>query len=204
MHGGAELTLIGRIKTLKINAINERSVLNATGLEADDIIFLGNINSGSKVLLGKARTLKIRDINDQSLLNGSALDAHTVLAGAVNSRSTLKLHTPKGRVEMLGEINESAQIDIAAPDGRIVFKGINGNAKLTLLARDVEFQEAVNGPQTRIMLTFSKDGSLKFRRLSGGVWLHYRNADPRDPEPRIERGEVDRRAELHQVPAGGK
>jgi hypothetical protein len=182
MTGGQEVTLLGKIKTLKIDSVNERSVLDATRLDAEEIVMTGDINSGSKVLLGKARTLKIRSLNDQALLDASELDGQNVfLTGAVNSRSTLKVHAPKGLVQIDGEINGDSQIEI--------------------VAKNLELRSAVNGPQTFILLTLTKGGSLQFRRLSGGVRLHYRKADPGDPAPRIDRGEVDARAELRELPA---
>ncbi len=207
INGGEKFTLQGKIKTLTIRGLNEKSTLDATLLDADEIVFTGNVNSGSTVLLGKARTLKIRDFNDHATLDASALDAKEIsLIGAVNGGSILRLHAPKGSVEIFGEINDQAQIDIVAPDGKVVFKGrgdsvINGNAKLTILAKEVEMRGAVNGAQTRVNITFTKDGSLKFRRLSGGVHLHYSQANAGDPEPRIESGEIDARAELRKLPA---
>jgi len=185
MTGGQEITLLGKIKTLKIDSVNERSVLDATRLDAEEIVMTGDINSGSKVLLGKAHTIKIRSLNDQSLLDASEMDAENVLlTGGVNSRSTLKLHVPKGSIVIDGEINGDAQVEI--------------------VAKKLDLRGAVNGPQTYILLTLSKGGSLQFRRLSGGVRLHYRKADAGDPAPRIERGEVDARADLRELPAGQK
>jgi hypothetical protein len=182
MNGVQEITLLGKIKTLKIDGVNERSVLDATRLDAEEIVMTGDINSGSKVLLGKARTLKIRSLNDQSLLDASELDGQNVfVSGAVNSRSTLKLHAPKGSVTIDGEIN--------------------GNSQVEIIAKNLDLRGAVNGPQTFILLTLTKAGSLQFRRLSGGVRLQYRKADPSDPAPRIDRGEVDARADLRELPA---
>jgi hypothetical protein len=207
INGGEKFTLQGKIKTLTLHGLNDKSTLDATLLEADEIVFTGNVNSGSTVLLGKARTLRIRDFNDRSTLDASVLNATEIsLAGAVNGGSILKLHAPKGSVEIFGEINDQAQLDIAAPGGKVVFKGrgdsvINGNAKVTILAKEVEMRGAVNGAETRVNITFTKDGSLKFRRLSGGVHLHYSQASAGDPEPRIDSGEIDARAELRKLPA---
>ncbi len=207
MNRGMKIKLIGVIKTLKIGGANERSVLDVTGLVADEILFTGNLNSGSSVLLGQARSLKIRDLNEGSLLDASALEAREiVLDGAVNSSSTVKLHAFKGTVEIHGEINDRAQIEIAAPAGKVVFKArgdsvINSNAKVTILAKDVEFAGAINGPQTQLDITLTKDGSLKVARLNGGVRCHYRKADATDPDPRIDMGQVDARADFRPLPA---
>jgi hypothetical protein len=120
---GKELKLIGTIKTLKIEGLNERSTLDAVDLVAEEIIFMGNINGGSKALLGKTKTLKIRDVNDQSLLDASAAEAAAIqLEGAVNSNSIVKLQAGKGSIEILGEINDRSQIDIVAADGKVLFR----------------------------------------------------------------------------------
>ncbi len=75
INGGDKYVVQGKIKTLTIAEINDKSSLDATLLEASEIIFTGNLNSGASVLLGKAHTLKVRDINDKSTLDASALDA---------------------------------------------------------------------------------------------------------------------------------
>lgn len=198
MVKGAELKLLGRVKTLKIVGVNERSTLDAKDLQADEIIFLGNINS-SKVILGQeARLLKVRDLNNSAELDASALDVREIIvAGNVNSQSTLKLRSAKGSVEIIGEINDRSTIAIDAPDGKVLFKnGINSNAKLAITARDMEFVSAINGPQTQLDLTLTRGGSLTLKRVNGGVQIHYRKADPGDPEPRVDAKDVDARAQL--------
>ncbi|MSQ96970.1 MAG: hypothetical protein EXR98_20785 [Gemmataceae bacterium] len=181
LNRAMQLKLIGTIKTLKIAGANDRSVLDASDLEAVEIIFTGNLNSGSKVILGKAQTLKIRDINDKSTLDASALDARAiVLEGAVNSGSTVKLHAASGSALFIGDIN--------------------GDAQLTIVAKDVEFRGAINGGQAQLDVTLTKNGSLKLTRVNGGVRLHYSKASASDPEPRIDLGEVDARAQVRMVP----
>ena len=207
MNRGQELKLIGKIKTLTIAGANGNSVLDATELVAEEILITGHINSGSKVLLGKAHVLKLRDVNDKSLVDASSLEAREILlAGAVNSGSTVKLHAVKGSVEIAGEINDRAQIEIVAPDSKVIFKSrgdsvINGDARVTVLARDVDFAGTINGAQTQLDITLTKDGTLKFGRLNGGVRLSYRKADAGDPEPRVESGPIDPRAVFQKTPA---
>lgn len=210
MSAGQEITLLGKIKKLTIGSVNERSILDATRLDAEEIVVTGDINGSSKVLLGRARLLRIRSINDQSLLDASELEGQQVfLSGAVNGRSTLKVHAPKGSVEIDGEINDNAQIDIVAPGGKVVFKSggdfvINGDAQLKIVAESLELRGTVHGLKTLILLTLTKPGVLQWKHLSGGVRLHYRRADASDPAPRIERGQVDARAEVRELPAERK
>src|SRR5205807_1722480 len=99
---GKEIELIGVIKTLTIAGLSERSAIDATKLVADEIIFTGNVNGGSKVTLGKTRTLHTREVNDASVLDASASEAREVIvAGSVNSGSTVKLGAAKGSIEFL-------------------------------------------------------------------------------------------------------
>jgi hypothetical protein len=180
LNQGSKAVLVGTIKTLKIAGLNEKSELDATLLEADEVVFTGNINSGSRVLLGKTRSLKVRDVNGQSLLDATAASADVVrLEGALSSGSTVKVQAAGGSVELLGDVN--------------------GEIKLEIHARDVTFRGAVNGPQTQVAVTLSKDGSLKFRRVNGGVRFLYGKAAPGDPPLRIERGEVAPQAQFSEL-----
>jgi len=193
IYGAKHVQFIGQIKTLRITDINERSTLDLSQLVADEVIFNGNINSGSKVILGQAKTLHLRDVN-QSIVDASALGARQiVVAGSVNAGSTIKLHAPKGTIEFLGEINDRSQVEISAAEGKVVFKGrgnsvVNGGVKLLITARELEFTGAINGPNTEVDVTLTRGAAMNVWRISSGVRFHYRKADPSDPEPRIDAG----------------
>ncbi|MBI1830585.1 MAG: hypothetical protein HYR84_03935, partial [Planctomycetes bacterium] len=194
LYGARRVQLIGTIKTLKIADVNERSTLDLSMLEADEIIITGNINGGSKVILGQAKTLRLRDVNNQSTVDASALGArHIVVAGSINGGSTIKLHAPKGTVEFLGEVNDRSTVEIAAPEGKVVFKGrgnsvINGGTKLHITARELDFAGAINGPDTGLDVTLTRGAVLTVWRISGGVRFHYRKAEATDPDPRVDAG----------------
>ena len=107
-------------------------------------------------------------------------------------------------VEFRGELNDRAQIEVAAPEGTVVFKGrsdsaINGGAKISVVAKKLELIGAVNGPDTSLDVTLTKDGALKFRRVNGGVRLHYRKGNANDPALRIEAGGIDARADFREM-----
>jgi len=205
INGSQTIILQGEIKTLKINGLNDRSTLDATNLTAHTVVFVGDVNSGSRVLLGKAQVLSIRDVNDRSVIDASALGAKEIrVHGAVNSNSTVKLHAPLGLVEFLGEINDRAQIDLVVPDGKVVLKGrgdssINGDANLTIVTRDLDIRGAVHGTKTRINVSFTSNASLKFRRLTSGVNLVYQRARATDARVTIDLGDVDEGAILREI-----
>jgi hypothetical protein len=206
LNRGLKAKVIGTIKTLKIAGANEGSVLDASDLIADEVVFLANINSGSTIILGKAGSIQVRDVNDRSTIDASASEARTfVLTGAVNSASTVKVGAPKGTVEFLGEINDRSEIVVNAPDGKVLFKSksesvITSDTKLAIVARDVEFQGAIHGIKTQLDITLTQGGTLKVRRVTGGVNLHYRKASAADPDPRLTLQEIDARSRVQLVP----
>ena len=207
LNKGKKLVLQGKVKTLIIRGANGGSFLDASLLEAHEIVIAGNINSGATVKLGKAMSLKIADVNDRSVIDASLTQAHSILlAGAINGGSTVKLSAaPNGSVVIAGEVNDRGQLEIDAPEGKVLLNSrnsscVNGNAKVRIVAREVELRGAVNGPKTHLDVTLTKAGSLKFERLHGGVELSWRKADAADPEPRIDAGEVNPSAILRKAP----
>ena len=192
INGGEKIIVQGKIKTLTVAGLNDKSILDATLLDAGEILFTGNLNSGSTVLLGKAGKLRLRDVNDHSTVDGPELGAKEIeIAGAINGGSSLKLHAPAGGVQFLGDVNDGARIDIAAPDGKVRFHApLNNVARLQIIAKSVELDKAVNGSKSEIDVTLTKPGFLQFSRLNGTVRLQYRKADAGDPEPRIDAGMV--------------
>jgi hypothetical protein len=198
--------LLGKARTLKIAGVNSDSLLDGSQIDADEVAIAGNLNR-SKVVLGKARKLTMGHVNDRSTLDGSKLNAQTIVVkGAVNGGSIVKLHAPGGSVQFAGPINDKGQIDVMAPGGKVVFnvRGaaiITGDAKLTLLSKELHLQGQIHGAKTHLQATLTKDGFLAFERLNSGVRLHYRNADPADPEPRVNRGQMDAKAELRKLDA---
>ena len=206
INGGEKIIVQGKIKTLTVAGLNDKSILDATLLDAGEILFTGNLNSGSTVLLGKAGKLRLRDVNDHSTVDGPELGAKEIeIAGAINGGSSLKLHAPAGGVQFLGDVNDGAGIDIAAPDGKVRFHApLNNVARLQIIAKSVELDKAVNGSKSEIDVTLTKPGFLQFSRLNGTVRLQYRKADAGDPEPRIDAGMVGTGADFRQVPPAKK
>ena len=204
LYRGKQIELIGKIKTLKIASLSENSVIDASKLVAEEIIFLQDVNN-SRVILGKTQKLTIRDVNDKSVVDASAAEASVIiLAGSINSRSTVKLHAPKGTVEIVGQVNDHSRVEIVAPNGNVLFKN-QGSAinegQVNIEAKDVEMRGPINGGQTLVNVTLSKGGSLKFVRMNGAARFHWHKADANDPEPRIDAGEIGRTAQFRMAPA---
>jgi hypothetical protein len=184
LRDGASVQVTGKVKTLLVTDVIA-ATLDATGLDVEEILFAGEINGRATVkLAGKAGTLTLRGVNGQANLDATALEAR--------------------RIVFDGEINGQCTVRVSAPRGTVVFGraegegSINGEAKLTIRAREVLFGGPINGA-TKIDVTLSKGGRLKFARIDGSSRLHYRRADPGDPDPRVEAGLVRAAAEVKEI-----
>lgn len=98
-------------------------------------------------------------------------------------------------------VQEEAHLDAADLDAReIIVEGGISEAQLTLVAKDVEFRGAISGAKTQVNVSLTKAGSLKLKRVAAGVRVHYSKANASDPEPRLELGDIDVRAQVLLVP----
>jgi hypothetical protein len=126
---------------------NVRTIENPGGEYA-----LESLNSGAQVRLrGKVKTLRIGPLNGESTLDASGLEVRQViLAGEINGGSTVKLEAPDGSVEFRGAVNGRSKVYVDAPGGKVTFlkapgagqagAEISGESKITIRAKDVDFQ----------------------------------------------------------------
>jgi hypothetical protein len=84
LDGGDKLALTGKVKTLRIGALNGEAVLDASQLGAEEIVLAG-------------------DINGSTVLKVSAPGGKVVIAGSVNGSAKLTIHAPGGEVVVAGE-----------------------------------------------------------------------------------------------------
>ncbi|MBI2804892.1 MAG: hypothetical protein HYX68_07925 [Planctomycetes bacterium] len=198
--------LLGKVKRLTIEGINNQAHVDTTELEVEEIVFTGAVNGGS-VKLGSVKTLHVAAVNAKAVLDASASAAsEVVISGNVNSASRVMLSAPAGKVLLHGEINGGAQVEINAPGGKVRVRSdhatiVNGDSKLTIHAKDVELLGAINGTRTEVIVTISSGGSLKFLAVNGGSRLHYRKALRSDPSLRIDAGTVAPTAQAKEMPA---
>jgi hypothetical protein len=167
--GQTELTLRGKVKTLRVGAIDGKAVLDASGLEAEEVLFEGRIGGGS----------------------------------------TVKVNAPGGRVQFKSKVEGGSRVEVHAPDGSVSFRlptsavkdgsKIDGDSQVNVTARDAYFRGMVNGPATQVQVTLTKGGWLRFEEVSGGARLHYRKADPEDPQPDLHPGSVHSGGEFKRI-----
>ncbi len=169
---------------------------------------LPSLNQGKALrIVGQIKTLRLSSFNDGASLDATGLRVETIiLDGSVNSRSSLKLAAPKGRVHLRGSVNGESTVAIDAPDGVVILSGplgsnhdvdiVNGESKLKITTRELELQGVVNGTRTQLDVTFTKQGRLTYHLLQGQSRIDYRRADPGDPPPIIAGGKLRAQAKV--------
>jgi hypothetical protein len=164
---------------------------------------------GQLRLVGTSRTLIVGRVSGASTLDASQLGAKKIICSdQIDGRSTVKLNAPGGVVEVRSKLDDWASLEVYAPNGTVTFteptrlavegSEIGGGADIHITAKVVEFRGIVGGARTKVSVTLTRDGALKFQKLADGAYLEYRKADPADPEPRVERGTVTGLAELNK------
>ncbi len=158
------------------------------------------LNNGTKIkLVGRVRTLRIEGLNGGSALDASELKADEIeLTGNVNAGAQVRLNAPGGTVR-IPDINGDSWVQIDAPDGKVTVGHVNGQANVTITAKEVEFRESITGPGSRVAVTLSRAGWLKYKEIQGGARVSLKKSSPRDPEPRIEAGKVRDGSEFRRV-----
>jgi len=84
LDGEDKLALTGKVKTLRIGAINGEAVLDASQLDAEEIVLAG-------------------DINGSTVVKVNAPNGRVVIAGSVNGSARLTIQAPGGEVVLAGE-----------------------------------------------------------------------------------------------------
>jgi len=185
---------------------NVRTIENPAGEYA-----LEALNAGAQVRLrGKVKTLRIGPVNGESTLDASGLEVRQViLVGEINGGSTVKLEAQDGSVEFRGAVNGRSKVDVDAPGGKVTFlkapgagqagAEISGDSKITIRAKDVDFQCPIGGSETRVTVVLTRGGSLRFTEIGGRSRLLYRRAELKDPEPIVTRGTIRGQAEVKKA-----
>jgi hypothetical protein len=166
---GTALKLSGRVKTLRIGIVDAGATLDASALEAQEVIVAGRIDGGSTVKLRAPR-------------------GRVEFKSKVDGESRLEVDAPEGTVAF----TDPTQL-------RREGSKIDGDSHVTITAKTADFRGAINGTRTRVVVTLTKGGLLYFREISGSVRLQYRKADPRDPDPRVLGGQVHGAAKLQKI-----
>jgi hypothetical protein len=192
-----KLKLKGTVKTLKVETMDIEGELDVNGLEAEEIVF-GRIANRSKVKLkGNVRTLKVGSMENDAELDASGLEAKEIVLGRIAFRCKVKLNAPGGKIDFRGMLDGPSVLTILAPEGTVTFsERIDNDARLTITAKQVEFQGIIAGNQTLILVTLTPTGRIQFREIAGTARMLYRKANAADPEPVVQAGTVGSRAKF--------
>jgi len=161
VKGDVVIKLTGKIKTLKVPLVEGAATLDASGLEAKEIIFAGKINNQTTVKL-------------------NAPGGSVRFNGAVEGAAILEVNAPGGSVIFA----EPSARDLGREGSKI-----DGSARVTITAKDVNFRGDLVGG-ARVVVTLTRGGSLKFQEIAGGAVLQYRKADRNDPDPKVSAGAI--------------
>jgi hypothetical protein len=157
---GGNMVLRGRVKVLRVPGLESGAVLDASELEAAEVIVAGKIDGGSRLWV-------------------KAPNGRVTFQGRIDSRATVDVQAPGGTVTF-------ANPTTVARDG----SKIDGGAVAEVTARVVEFHGRITGDGTRVVVSLTAGGRLAFAEIDGLARLEYRKADPDDPDPAVSWGTV--------------
>ncbi|MCX5685630.1 MAG: hypothetical protein NT049_18385 [Planctomycetota bacterium] len=170
---------------------------NAKRIESPEGEYTVEPLSGDTVvqLRGKVKRLRIGSLDGDSTLEAEALEAQEIVfAGPVSGRAKARVNSPNGSVEFRGPISGQPRLGVSAPNGKVTFAksaggkagaDIDGEAKITIRAKEVDFQCPINGGETTVSVVFTSGGKMRFTEMGGRSLLLYRKADAKDPDPVI-------------------
>jgi hypothetical protein len=170
LNGGTKIKLKGKCKTLTVGLVDGGSTLDASELEAREIVFTDRIDGKSTIKL-------------------NAPKGNVEFRKKVDGESILEVNAPGGSVTFTdpgGFLNEGSKID--------------GKSRIRITAKEVDFRAKIDGgPDTYVVVTLNTGGAMKFKEVNGKARLHFRKADAKDPEPSVDAGKIDGGADFRKV-----
>jgi hypothetical protein len=167
-----------------------------------------DLRGGRVRLRGKVKALTVAAV-DGATLDASELDAEEVVfIRSISRGATVRLRSPHASVEFRGTIDANSNVDVETPNGKVTFvpaavgdkaPAIEGEARVRIVARDVDIRGIVSGVTTQVLVCLTNGGSLRFEGLDGRVRMQYRKADGAVSEPRIEPGWVRAGAQFKRL-----
>jgi|SRR5579883_13799 len=169
MKNGERLVLRGKVKTLRVHALDAGAVLDASALEASVITVTGKIDNHS--------TLKL-----------NAPNGTVHVTGKVDGQSTVQINAPEGEVQfmlMTTNAREGSKID-------------NGS-QVAVTARVVELRGDVTGTGTKVSVTLTQHAWLKIVSVADNALVEYKSQTPDGSPPEVIVGTVARTAKIRKL-----
>lgn len=166
------------------------------------------LNAGKIVRLsGKVKKLTVGSMDGGSRLDAAGLEVQDVVfTGPINGKSYVKVRASGGSIEFRGEISGFSTVWAYATEGKVSFgspsnraaSAVNGDCRIHITAREVQFWGTVNGGTTQVQVRLTKGGKLLFTELTGGVRLSCRKVAKSDPDIVIEQGKIGDHAKFER------
>ena len=132
--------------------------------------------------------LRVNGLEEGAVLDASGLEAGSVyVSGAVAGGSVLKINCPDGVVHFPAAVGGKSLVEINAPGGQVRFvfptapnrpgSLIDGGAAVTILARTVDLRGDVDGADTKVTVTLTRNGSLRVAAVRGTAAVEYKAED---------------------------
>ena len=169
MKKGEHIVLKGKVHTLRVHALTNGAVLDASQLQASGGTVTGRITDGS--------VLKV---------NAPAGAVH--VSQKIDGRSAVELNAPGGEVTFTTTTTSSRE-----------GSKIDGGSKVSVTARAVELKGDIAGSDTRVSVTLTEGAWMKFTAVTGKAVLEYKSQAAGRPEPEIVMGSVARTATFRKM-----
>ncbi len=122
LDGSDRIVITGRVKVLKLNSINGDAQLDASGLEAEEIILDGDVNGNCRLQLNSRNgkvTIRGAFVGSGTLAVTAPGGTVTVAEGGRIGGGTTVTVTAK-KVEAVGAINEGAKVNVTLTSGGVI------------------------------------------------------------------------------------
>jgi hypothetical protein len=166
---------------------------------ADGSFTVSALDGKTRVKLsGQIGTLRVSKLDGTAMLDATKLKAQEVIFdGEVTGRAQAKIVSHGASVRMNGNLGGQSQVLVNAAEGTVIVGAEDGtagriseNARLTVTAKNVTIGGTIDGEKTRVKVTLSSGGSLRFTELAGEARMEVRKGKKTDPEPRIDAGTI--------------
>ncbi|MFM8274689.1 MAG: hypothetical protein ACKODX_20490 [Gemmata sp.] len=145
LKSGQHVVLRGKVKALRVSALDAGAILDASQLEVGSFTISGKIDAGS--------TLKV---------NAPGGTVH--IGGKVDAGSRVEVHAPGGEVKFL-----------FATTGAKEGSKIDNGARVSITARTVEFKGDIGGTGTKVSVVLTRNAWLKVASVSGKATVEYQS-----------------------------
>jgi len=150
-------------------------------------------------LSGKAKRIAFGEINGEVEIETRGLDVEAMeVRGSINGSGKVNLSSPGAAVEFRGSVGGSVKLSVDVGEGRVTFLDdgvfmarVIGGAEVRIRARRVDFAAGMDGGSVAEVVLVPR-GSVGWSVIDGGARLRWRREHPRDPEPEVRAGTLQR------------